>query len=26
MTLLGAENEVPAVGFAVWVDRLGESA
>ncbi|MEM7214979.1 MAG: ATP phosphoribosyltransferase regulatory subunit [Pseudomonadota bacterium] len=24
MTLLGSEKEVPAVGFAVWVDRLGE--
>ncbi|MDJ0614079.1 MAG: ATP phosphoribosyltransferase regulatory subunit [Rhizobiaceae bacterium] len=23
LTLLGSETEVPAVGFAVWVDRLG---
>ncbi|MEM9279961.1 MAG: ATP phosphoribosyltransferase regulatory subunit [Pseudomonadota bacterium] len=23
MTLLGSEKEIPAVGFAVWVDRLG---
>ena len=23
MTLLGATKEIPAVGFAIWVDRLG---
>lgn len=23
MTLLGASSEIPAVGFAVWLDRLG---
>ncbi len=23
MTLLGSQNEIPAVGFAIWVDRLG---
>ncbi|MEM7068635.1 MAG: ATP phosphoribosyltransferase regulatory subunit [Pseudomonadota bacterium] len=24
LTLLGSETEIPAVGFAIWVDRLGE--
>ena len=23
MTLLGAKEEIPAVGFAIWVDRIG---
>ncbi|MGI9352055.1 MAG: ATP phosphoribosyltransferase regulatory subunit [Rhizobiaceae bacterium] len=26
LTLLGAEKEIPAVGFAIWVDRLGGAA
>ena len=26
LTLLGAEREIPAVGFAIWVDRLGGEA
>lgn len=25
LTLLGSQTEIPAVGFAVWVDRLGET-
>ena len=26
LTLLGSDEEIPAVGFAVWVDRLGDMA
>lgn len=26
MTLLGADVEIPAVGFAIWVDRLGAAS
>lgn len=26
MTLLGSAEEIPAVGFAVWVDRLGDAS